>query len=97
MNNAAPAYVASPRTGTGPRVLLLHTWWGLNQPIKDLADRLARDGFTVFGARSLRREDPDDDRGGRCARPADGRAVRPHPRRRLERARHVARASGRAR
>jgi carboxymethylenebutenolidase len=29
-------------------VLLLHAWWGLNQPIKDLADRLAGDGFTVF-------------------------------------------------
>jgi carboxymethylenebutenolidase len=29
-------------------VLLLHAWWGLNQPIKDLADRLAGDGFTVL-------------------------------------------------
>jgi carboxymethylenebutenolidase len=29
-------------------VLLLHAWWGLNQPIRDLADRLARDGFTVL-------------------------------------------------
>ena len=28
-------------------VPLLHTWWGLNQPIKDLANRLAGDGFTV--------------------------------------------------
>ena len=34
--------------GNGPPVLLLHTWWGLNQPIKDLADRLAGDGFTVM-------------------------------------------------
>jgi carboxymethylenebutenolidase len=41
-----PDYVAS--TGGGAPVLLLHTWWGLNQPIKDLADRLARDGFTVL-------------------------------------------------
>ena len=31
-----------------PPVLLLHTWWGLNQAIKDLADRLSRDGFTVL-------------------------------------------------
>ena len=38
-------YLAS---AAGPPVLLLHTWWGLNQPIKDLADRLARDGFTVL-------------------------------------------------
>ena len=48
MTNDAPAYVASPPTGKGPPVLLLHTWWGLNQPIKDLADRLAGDGFTSW-------------------------------------------------
>ena len=48
MTNEAPAYVASPPTGTGLPILLLHTWWGLNQPIKDLADRLAGDGFTVL-------------------------------------------------
>ncbi|MFL5945029.1 MAG: dienelactone hydrolase family protein [Gaiellaceae bacterium] len=41
-----PDYAAS--TGGGAPVLLLHTWWGLNQQIKDLADRLARDGFTVL-------------------------------------------------
>jgi carboxymethylenebutenolidase len=40
-------YVASPEGG-GPPVLLLHTWWGLNQVIKDLAERLAADGFTVL-------------------------------------------------
>jgi carboxymethylenebutenolidase len=48
MTNDAPAYVASPPTGTGLPVLLLHTWWGLNQPIQDVADRLAGDGFTVL-------------------------------------------------
>src|SRR3954470_23235569 len=48
MNTATPGYVASPRTGTGPPVLLLHAWWGLNQPIRDLADRLAGGGFTVL-------------------------------------------------
>ena len=41
-----PDYVPAERGGAP--VLLLHTWWGLNQPIKDLADRLARDGFTVL-------------------------------------------------
>jgi carboxymethylenebutenolidase len=44
----AQAYVAPARSGSGPPLLLLHTWWGLNQPIKDLADRLAGDGFTVL-------------------------------------------------
>jgi len=37
-------------TGTGSAglpVLLLHAWWGLNQDITQLADRLAGDGFVV--------------------------------------------------
>ena len=34
--------------GGAPPVLLLHTWWGLNQTMKDLADRFARDGFSVL-------------------------------------------------
>jgi carboxymethylenebutenolidase len=42
------AYVASARHSPGPPVLLLHTWWGLNQTMRDLADRLAGDGFTVL-------------------------------------------------
>ena len=42
-----PDYVASAQGGGAP-ILLLHTWWGLNQTIKDLADRFAADGFTVL-------------------------------------------------
>jgi carboxymethylenebutenolidase len=41
-------YVASARPSPGAPVLLLHPWWGLNQTIRDLADRLAGDGFTVM-------------------------------------------------
>ena len=48
VTNQAPTYLASARPGPGAPVLLLHTWWGLNQPIKDLADRLAGEGFTVM-------------------------------------------------
>jgi carboxymethylenebutenolidase len=33
--------------GGGP-VLLLHAWWGLNQVVKDFAQRLTGDGFTVL-------------------------------------------------
>jgi carboxymethylenebutenolidase len=29
-------------------VLLIHEWWGLNEHIRDVANRLAREGFTVF-------------------------------------------------
>ena len=47
MTSNSGAYIAPARSGTGRPILLLHTWWGLNQPIKDLADRLGGDGFTV--------------------------------------------------
>jgi carboxymethylenebutenolidase len=40
-------YLAPARPTPGAPVLLLHPWWGLNQTIRDLADRLAGDGFTV--------------------------------------------------
>jgi carboxymethylenebutenolidase len=42
------AYLAPARPSPGPPVLLLHPWWGLNQTIRDLADRLAGDGLTVM-------------------------------------------------
>ncbi|WP_224362433.1 dienelactone hydrolase family protein [Hyalangium versicolor] len=29
-------------------VMLVHEWWGLNGHIRDVAERLAREGFTVF-------------------------------------------------
>ena len=41
-------YLAVARPSPGPPVLLLHTWWGLNDVIRTLADRLAADGFTVM-------------------------------------------------
>jgi carboxymethylenebutenolidase len=44
----ADAYLATARPAPGPPVLLLHPWWGLNQAIRDLADRLAGDRFTVI-------------------------------------------------
>jgi len=42
------AYLAPAQGTPGVPVLLLHPWWGLNQTIRDLADRLASDGFTVM-------------------------------------------------
>ncbi len=42
------AYLAPAQTTPGAPVLLLHPWWGLDQTIRELADRLANDGFTVM-------------------------------------------------
>lgn len=41
-------YLAVPETGTGPGVLVLHAWWGLNPFFQDQCQRLARAGFVAF-------------------------------------------------
>jgi carboxymethylenebutenolidase len=41
-------YLARPTTGTGPGVLVLHSWWGLNEFFQDLCDRLAACGFVAL-------------------------------------------------
>jgi carboxymethylenebutenolidase len=42
------AYLARARPSPGAPVLLLHSWWGLNGDMRNLADRLAGDGSTVM-------------------------------------------------
>lgn len=44
---AVPAYVAVPDAGAGPGVVVLHAWWGLNDFVKQLCDRLTGEGFVV--------------------------------------------------
>ena len=41
-------YLAVPKSGHGPGVLVLHAWWGLNDFFKGLCDRLATAGFVAF-------------------------------------------------
>jgi carboxymethylenebutenolidase len=41
-------FVAIPTNGTGPGVLVLHAWWGLNDTIKNFCTRLAEAGFVAF-------------------------------------------------
>jgi carboxymethylenebutenolidase len=42
-------YLSEAPGGKSPgAVLLIHEWWGLNEHIRGVADRLAREGFTVF-------------------------------------------------
>jgi carboxymethylenebutenolidase len=42
------AYLAMPASGTGPGVLVLHAWWGLNTFFRSICDRLATAGFIAL-------------------------------------------------
>src|SRR2546421_10686866 len=42
------AYLAIPEQGSGPGVLVLHAWWGLTQPFRQVCDRLAEAGFVAL-------------------------------------------------
>lgn len=40
--------LATPFTGKGDAVLVLHAWWGLNDTLKAICTRLAESGFVAF-------------------------------------------------
>ncbi len=42
------AYRATPGSGRGPGLLLLHAWWGLNETVRSFADAFADAGFLVI-------------------------------------------------
>ena len=41
-------YLALPRAGKGPGLLLFHAWWGLNEFIVQTCGRLAAEGFVIL-------------------------------------------------
>lgn len=48
-NGQSTAYVAMPDSGPSSKVVvIIHEWWGLNDHVKDIADRYAAEGFTAI-------------------------------------------------
>jgi carboxymethylenebutenolidase len=46
--STAAGYLARPPKKTGPGVLVIQEWWGLDPGIKEMCDRLALGGFTAL-------------------------------------------------
>ena len=66
-NGATTAYVAKPDSANGKAVILIQEWWGLNEHIKDIANRYADEGFTAIA--------PDLYRGKLAANPQEAGAM----------------------
>ncbi len=61
----AQGYLASPLSGRGPGAIVIQEWWGLNDQIKGVADRLAAEGFNAlapdfYHGKSARIGEPDE-------------------------------------
>src|SRR6185437_541818 len=41
-------YLATPKQGSGPGVIVIQEWWGLVDHIKDVCDRFAAEGFVAL-------------------------------------------------
>jgi carboxymethylenebutenolidase len=56
-------YLAIPESGAGPGVLVIQEWWGLNDQIKGVAERLAGEGFVALAPdlyRGAHASEPDE-------------------------------------
>ncbi|GAA4366131.1 dienelactone hydrolase family protein [Paeniglutamicibacter cryotolerans] len=48
VEGTAHGYLALPASGSGPGVIVIQEWWGLTDHIRDVADRLAAEGFVAL-------------------------------------------------
>jgi carboxymethylenebutenolidase len=58
-----PAYVSVPASGSGPGVVVIQEWWGLVPHIRNVADRVAAEGFVAIAPDLYRGEkttEPDE-------------------------------------
>jgi carboxymethylenebutenolidase len=59
----APGYLAVPAAERGPATIVLHEWWGLDDHIRSVCDRLTTEGFFALA--------PDLYRGEATAQPSE--------------------------
>lgn len=55
----APGYLAAPESGSGPGVVVLQEWWGLEPHIRNVCDRFAGEGFVALAPDFFRGETTD--------------------------------------
>jgi carboxymethylenebutenolidase len=61
--DAVPAYISLPPAGRGPGVVVIQEWWGLVPHIRNVADRLAAQGFVAVAPdlyRGRQTREPDE-------------------------------------
>ncbi len=46
--STAQGYIARPESGSGPGLVVIQEWWGLNDHIKDVTDRFAAAGYVAL-------------------------------------------------
>jgi carboxymethylenebutenolidase len=46
--STASGYLVKPLSGSGPGVLVIQEWWGLDSGIKEMAERLGKAGFVAL-------------------------------------------------
>jgi carboxymethylenebutenolidase len=46
--STASGYLVKPPSGSGPGLLVIQEWWGLDSGIKEMADRLGKAGFVAL-------------------------------------------------
>jgi len=47
-SHEAHGYLATPSSGSGPGVIVIQEWWGLDDHIASIADRLAGEGYVAL-------------------------------------------------
>jgi carboxymethylenebutenolidase len=62
-DGAAPGYLAVPAGESGPATIVLQEWWGLDEHIRSICDRLAGEGFYALA--------PDLYRGATTTQPSE--------------------------